>query len=525
MTLARFSWRQVWKGALIWAVVVAIVVSTGVETFKSGYKTDAARHAFAQSIGRLPAFQALYGRAVGVDTVGGFVSWRYGDLMTLVVGLWALLAVTRMLRGDEETLRTEVLVAGPVSPRRLMLAELAMVEVGCALVMAVVALSSLASGLPGGGSLLFGFMVAAGGILFGAIAAFTSQLFETRRRAAGWAGAVLGASYLLRALADGSARLHWLGWLTPLGWTERIDPFTGPASGPIALVLVTSAIFLALAVYVREKRDTGAGILGEHAGRAGSRVMSSTFALDWNLSTGALVAWAFGVFVELFVLGYLTHDMARFASENPSIDDMIAKIYGYSIGSAVGFLSLAFSVVALILAVYAGTHMISAREEEISGRADTLVVGGTSRARWLGARITVALGAMVALALIAAIGAWAGANLSGASISFADAAAASFNVVPTALLFGGLTVLAFGAVPRATAYVAFGTATVAFLIQTIAGLSGAPSWLIDLSPFSHIAPVPASSMDTTATLVMLAIAAASTALGLLAFQHRDLAPD
>ena len=105
-----------------------------------------------------------------------------------------------------------------------------------------------------------------------------------------------------------------------------------------------------------------------------------------------------------------------------------------------------------------------------------------------------------------------------------DALEASFNVIPTALLFGGLSVLAFGVVPRATAYVAFG-ADRRLLIQIIAGLSGAPGWLIDLSPFSHIAPVPATGMNTAATLVMLAIAVVSTALGLGAFDRRDLAPD
>jgi polyether ionophore transport system permease protein len=98
-------------------------------------------------------------------------------------------------------------------------------------------------------------------------------------------------------------------------------------------------------------------------------------------------------------------------------------------------------------------------------------------------------------------------------------------VIPTALLFGGLAVLAFGTVPRATAAVAFGTATVAYLIQIFAGLSDAPAWLIDVSPFSHIAPVPATAANATATLVMLAVAVVSTVLGLRAFQHRDLAID
>jgi hypothetical protein len=85
--------------------------------------------------------------------------------------------------------------------------------------------------------------------------------------------------------------------------------------------------------------------------------------------------------------------------------------------------------------------------------------------------------------------------------------------------------LAFGAVPRVTAYVAFGAVTVAFLIQIVGGLSTAPSWVMDLSPFSHLAPVPATPVDVTATLVALAIAVASAGLGLVAFNRRDLASD
>ena len=166
--------------------------------------------------------------------------------------------------------------------------------------------------------------------------------------------------------------------------------------------------------------------------------------------------------------------------------------------------------------------MLNAREEETTGRVEHLVVGGTSRSGWLMARIGVALAAMLGLALVAALGAWAGANLSGSSISLLDVMEGSFNVIPTALLFGGLSVLAFGARPRATTYVAFGAVAVAFLLQIVGGLSSSPSWVTKLSPFSHIAPVPAASVDVGATLVMLAAAVASTACGVLAFSHRDL---
>jgi ABC-2 type transport system permease protein len=391
--------------------------------------------------------------------------------------------------------------------------------------MVVVALACIAGGLPLGGSVLFGFMVAAGGVIFGAVAAFTSQLFEVRRRAAGWAGVALGASFLVRALADGSSKLHALAWVAPLGWTERIEPFTGANFAPVVIIVGASAILVALAVFLREQRDTGAGLIGTRAAHGPPRRMRSTIELDWHLSTGALIAWGVGILVLLFVLGYLTHDMVRFVHDNPTITKMLDRIYGYSIASPVGFLSVSFGFLALVLAVYAGSHMLSAREEEAAGRADTLVVAGTSRVAWLLSRIAIALVAMALLAVVAAFGAWLGANVSGASVSFVHALEASFNVIPAALLFGGLSVLAFGTVPRFTAYVAFGAVGLCYVIQVVGGLAHAPHWLTKVSPFAHLAPVPAASVNTGATVVMLTIAVVTAVLGVVAFERRDLASD
>ena len=196
------------------------------------------------------------------------------------------------------------------------------------------------------------------------------------------------------------------------------------------------------------------------------------------------------------MLGYLTHDIARFASENPTIDEMIMKIYGYSMSSPVGFLSVAFSVVALVLAVYAGTHMVSAREEETAGGPTPCVVAGTSRARWLGSRIGVALGAMLALALVAAVGAWAGANVSGASVGLLDVGRGLVQRDPD----GAAVRRALGAGVRRGASGdglcrVRGGRPSRSSIQIVGGLSSAPSWLTKLSPFSHIAPVPAASVD------------------------------
>jgi len=67
--------------------------------------------------------------------------------------------------------------------------------------------------------------------------------------------------------------------------------------------------------------------------------------------------------------------------------------------------------------------------------------------------------------------------------------------------------------------------TSAYVVQIVAGLTNAPSWLIDVSPFTHLAPVPATGPNTTATLVLLGLSLACTAAGTLAFRRRDIAVD
>lgn len=525
MGLLRFSWRQVRRTAAIWSAVLAIVIASGASTYHSAYADPMARRLFAESVAKLPALQALYGRAVGVDTAGGFLAWRYGGMVTVAVALWALLTVTRLLRGDEEALRAEVLVASPVSPRRIMVHQLAAVALGCALIWAVIVVVSVASDLPAGGAVLFGLMVASGGLVFGAIGAFTSQLFSTRRRASGWAGAILGASYLVRAVGDGSTHLRWLGWASPLGWIERIEPFTGADLIPLVLVATTTVALVTGAVVLREHRDTGGGLIDERSGGGEARPVRSVLALTWQLSRGALIAWTVGVAVGMFVLGYLTNDVVVFTQDNAAIDDMVRKMFGFSMSEPAGYLGLAFTVAAMVLGVYVGSHLVVARDEEGAGRADNLLVAQVSRARWLLTRVGFAVGATLGLALATGVGTWLGVLASGAHISLWDSLRGTFNVVPAALFFGGLAVATFGLAPRVTSYVAYGSVALGYLVQVVAGLASAPAWLMDLSPFWHISPVPARPPNGGALIAFVVLAVALTALGTLAFSRRDVVSD
>jgi ABC-2 type transport system permease protein len=61
-----------------------------------------------------------------------------------------------------------------------------------------------------------------------------------------------------------------------------------------------------------------------------------------------------------------------------------------------------------------------------------------------------------------------------------------------------------------------------FLVLMFGELLDFPQWVIDLSPFSHLASVPAVAMSWRPFAEVLALAVTMGAVGLLAFRRRDV---
>jgi ABC-2 type transport system permease protein len=99
---------------------------------------------------------------------------------------------------------------------------------------------------------------------------------------------------------------------------------------------------------------------------------------------------------------------------------------------------------------------------------------------------------------------------------------AGVNCLPAALLFLGISALAYALVPRAGTGIAYGLVVVAFLWQLFGSLFGAPSWLVKLTPFAHVAAVPAQPLQGGAAVIMLAIGALTAGVALVAFGRRDV---
>ena len=210
------------------------------------------------------------------------------------------------------------------------------------------------------------------------------------------------------------------------------------------------------------------------------------------------------------------------AGISTSLVRQIRKLGSGSILTPSGYLAFVFIFFVLAVSLLGCAQIGAARHEEAEQRLETLLAMPVGRRRWLGGRLVLAAGGAVAVALAAGLFAWAGATSAGVSISLARMLEAGANCLPVGLLFLGIAALAYAVVPRASAGLAYGLVTVAFLWQLFGSLLGAPTWLVDVTPFAHVGLVPTQSFRVVAAIVMVAIGAVCALVALAVFRRRDL---
>lgn len=520
----RLSWRGVRRSAIAWSYVFASLVVSSVLAYGSSFSTAADRARLAAGTASNSGLQALFGEARSLDTVHGFTAWRCGGLIPPIAAILGLMAATRLLRGQEDSGRWEILVVGIVT--RVRATALSM---GGALFGGLVAFVGLvlATAIAGAGQ---GFSVAESGwfalamllpgLVFTALGALLSQLSPSRRQANGIGIGLFALAFFLRVVADGSAGAHWVRWLTPLGWAEQMHPLTGAEPGGLVLGVLATAALAFGALRLARGRDLGGAVLARSGTtRSDLRLLSSVAEHAFRFSRGTMLGWAAGVGAFAFMFGLIARGVVDSARE------ALARAASELGGSATpdGYIGFGFIFIVLAVSIYAATLVGAAREEEASGRLDDILIQPISRARWLASRLGVALSSLFAAAGGAAFAGLVGGAIGNAGVSPGMMLAAGANTLPAAILFLGLTTLIFGFRPRETTSGGIGLVVVSFLLATVGGGLSAPPWLLDLSVFHHIAIVPGDSINVAASIVMVGIGFGGAALGLEAFRRRDLA--
>ena len=355
-----------------------------------------------------------------------------------------------------------------------------------------------------------------------AVGALTSQLAATRRRAASMAGVVFGVSYAVRMVADSDPGLHWMVWLSPLGWIEESRPLVDPH--PIALlpVVVLVTVVIAATLHLAGTRDVDSASLPDrdtsepHLALVGS----ATGVAARSLRPVAL-GWLFAVGAMSVLIGTVAEAATKGIAGNISVERALGRVGGH--GSLVAdYLGLTFLIVALMISLVAAGQIAAIRSEEAEGRLEALVVRPLSRTSWLAGRLGLSTVLLAAAGMLAGIGVWVGAASQHSGIRFGSLRVrrAQHRATITALL--GLGALLLGGWPRQTATVTYGYLAWSFLIEFIGAVIHASHWLLDTSVFFHMVPAPAASPDWASDAAMVGLGVAGAVVGGILMNRRDV---
>ena len=516
----RHHLRLVRNASIAWVAGLTAISAGVAVTVEDRIGTEAEREALAAMEG-IPAFQALQGRLVEIATVEGFTLARWG-MFSILAAIWAMLAGVKLLRGDEESGHVEPLRAGVLTSRGLLTSALAALFTVYAIFAVAIGTTHSAVGMDPATSWALGGAAALLAASFATAGAVASQLAATRRRAAGLVGGFLGVALAVRILAAATATPEWVWWATPFGWMGYLHEIDDARIG-VFVAFVALLVVLVGAAVASARRDLHAGLLVRaEPAVARARPVGSQAGLALRLTAGSARTWVVIIGALVAALGLLARDFVEAVAEMPTMVELVRELFGLVLDTPEGMVGATFFFVAVLLAVAAVGQAAAIREEEATWRIEHVLVRPVGRTRWLVTRVVVSAAALVAIAVVGGVVAWAATTISGAPVTVGDGVLAGINVVPAAWLALGVGVAILGLVPRLTAPLTYGLVVVAFLLDFVGPFLDLPEWLLDLSPFRHIAAVPGVEMNVGAALIMLAVGVVGATVGVLAFRWRDL---
>lgn len=455
-TVLTLYTRLTRRGALLMAVGVAVYVGIEVASYSAAYPNGVSPLQFTMFEDN-PAVRMMQGAPIALDSAGGFTVWDGGWMIQLLVAVWALLTTSRLLRGEEDVERTDLVLAGPI-------------------------------------------------------------------RAAALAAGVLAVAYILRMVGNSTDARSWVRWTTPLGWMDELKPYGDPDLRALLPMLIVPVLLAALAVALRARRDIGGALLATDAGREPRlRLLGSPTAFAWRSNRAVLLGWILGLGTYAAVMGALISTMIDWLAKDKSYQKIMTDMGLDQALTILGFLGLIGVVFGVAVALQVAWRMGAARGEEESGRVEAILARPVSRLRWLGGHALLSLLGGVLFLATTGTALWLGVAASGSDeITWDNAMRSVLNTLPVVMLIGGLAVFTFGLLPRLTVAIPVTVTVVGYIVTLLGPALSWPAWVLNLSPFTHLAWVPAVPWAATSGIVMTCLGLMLAGDGLLAFHRRDV---
>ncbi len=524
--IGRRAFRQLWIGATVCALGFGLTVVATATSYVSTFPTAASREQLVVVTSGDAGLSVLLGPITEVGTVGGYTVYKIFVFLTTVGALWALLAATRLLRGEEDAGRWQLVLAGATRPARATAATLAALGAAVAVVFLGTAVLTFAAGRNPdvgfglGESVIYGLSLTVAPAVFAAVGAFTSQLGRTRRLATGLGMAVFGVTFVVRMVGDAGPNERWMLWLTPFGWTELMRPFTVNDPWPLVPAALTVALLALGATALASRRDAGDGVItGRDVATLRPRGLGSAFGLSARLELPVLAAWCLGAVATAAVLGIIA--VMTTAAIPSSMRDTLDK-FGVQGSFTNQYFGVAFLFVATVVALLPASQVAAACDEEMSGRLVNVLSRTTTRGAWFAGRLALSAAAVVSAAVVAGFAAWASARTQGVDVALRPLLGAGLNVIPTALVTLGIGAVMLSLAPRAAAGTVYGVVIWSITAYLLGSLVPGLGWIDKVSLIHYMALAPAEGASATTVGVTLGVAAVLCGSALALFTRRDV---
>lgn len=215
--------------------------------------------------------RAFFTNMTAINTPQGYLDTYYFNLMTLIIGVFAIGTGAGLLVNDEERGFLDLILAHPISRSALVVGRVLGYVAATALILLIGWLGWV---LPAGRSglhlswieFLRPFVpLLAQLVLFGTLALLLSLLLPASRLAGMVAGALLVANYLLLGLANMNEKLKPIARFTPLYYYQGGTAVSGLNWGWLLGLCLASAVFVMASWLLFQRRDIRVG--GERSWR------------------------------------------------------------------------------------------------------------------------------------------------------------------------------------------------------------------------------------------------------------------
>jgi ABC-2 type transport system permease protein len=496
-----------------------------------------------------PAVRVLV-EPVDVLSPGGYATWRLAMLLPLLA-VWALLAVSRLTRGDEESGAFDLLLSVVGSRRRAVMEQLAAVAAALALIGVLIGILAILGARATGveldprRGLLFGLNTTLFALVFGAVAFVVGQFTRERRAAAGATGILLGLSFVLTSVGRAVPGGEWIGRLSPLHYFELNRPLVPGYAvhvGGLLMMATLAAVLTLLGLALFVGRDIGAPSLSIERHLPPGRPVRTVPMGAWSLQSlvarslrgvvGPALWWGAGLGTYALALTMLLRQVqqnlddlfADLARNNPMYAEFIDRFTrGGHLGANMLLLNAVFTLLVVVVAAFAVSLASRWAADEEEGRLDPLLATPSPRYFVMLAYFATGIAGLTIVTGFIFAGTALASALVGMRLDTTRVAAAAFGMVPAGLVVAAAGYLLAGWLrTRAVTGILIGLVLASFVLTLLAPLFQWPQALLQLSIFEQYGAPLVDGLDRGGVVRLLGVASAALAAAVVRFSRKDI---